>query len=88
MKKITIFALAMLGSGTAAWSTPVEDMIKQGFACDAGTHSEVICTKDGAPTKICNTEGSCFRIIRIEASSDSSIKTGSLRGADNSNTEY
>ncbi len=88
MKKIIIFALAMLGSSTAAWSTPVEDMVRQGFACDAGSRGEVICSKDGAPTKICNTEGSCFRIIRIEASSEPVIKTGSIRGPGDTNTEY
>ena len=88
MKTIIICALAMLGSGTSAWSTPVEDMVKQGFACEAGARGEVICAKDGAPTKICNTQGNCFRIIRIDALSDSLTKTGSIRGSVYSNTEY
>ncbi len=89
MKKITIIALALLGSSPTAWATPVEDMVKQGFACDAGSRGEVVCSKDGAPTKICNVEGSCFRIIRIDAAAaDTAVKTGSLRGAAFSNTEY
>ncbi len=89
MKKITIIALSLLGSATSAWSTPVEDMVKQGFACDSGSRGEVVCSKDGAPTKICNAEGNCFRIIRIDAAAaDTGVKTGSLRGPAYANTEY
>jgi hypothetical protein len=56
-------------------------MIKQGFACDPGTRGEVICRKDGAPSKVCNTEGSCFRIVYENGMlNKDTISTGSIYG--------
>jgi hypothetical protein len=46
-----------------AFATPVEDMIARGFACDTASETQLICRKHGQPTKLCNSEGSCFRII-------------------------
>lgn len=74
-----LLAAGVLLTATSAYATPVEDMVAQGFACDAATETQVICRKDGLPSKICNTEGSCFRIV-YEAGMKRTdpIKTGSV----------
>jgi hypothetical protein len=59
----SLLVVGVLLTATSAYATPVEEMVAQGFACDAATETQVICRKDGKPSKICNTEGSCFRIV-------------------------
>jgi hypothetical protein len=54
---------ALLLLGGSAQATPVDDMVKQGFSCDPGLQGEVICRKDGAASKNCDTEGSCYVIM-------------------------
>ena len=81
MKTKLIVSAALLAFSTAAQATPVDEMVKQGFACDPGTRAEVICHKDGAPSKICNVEGSCFRIVYEKGMLDKdNISTGSIYG--------
>ena len=81
MKTILAISSAILAFSTAAGATPVDDMVKQGFACDPGTRGEVICRKDGAPSKICNSEGSCFRIVYENGMlNKDTISTGSIYG--------
>jgi hypothetical protein len=59
----SLLAAGVLLTTTSAYATPVEEMVAEGFACDAATETQVICRKDGRPSKICNLEGSCFRIV-------------------------
>jgi hypothetical protein len=77
----SILAMSVLLTATSAYATPVEEMVAQGFACDAATETQVICRKEGQASKICNTEGSCFRIV-YEAGMKRTdpIKTGSILG--------
>lgn len=77
MKSLLI--LSALVTSTAAFATPVEQMVAQGFTCDPASETQVICRKKGQPSKICNTEGSCFRII-YEAGMKRTdpIRTGSV----------
>ena len=64
-----------------AYATPVDDMVKQGFACEPGTRGEVVCRKEGAPSKVCNAEGSCFRIVReVGKPSADGMTTASIDG--------
>ena len=89
MKTILMISTALLASGAQAQATPVDDMVKQGFACAPGTRGEVVCRKEGAPSKICNMEGSCFRIVYDGGMpTDTKIITGSISGHGYSNTEY
>jgi hypothetical protein len=94
--KLTHTALSAalaLACTSIAGATPVDEMVKQGFGCQAGTRGEVVCRKDGAPSKICNVEGSCFRIV-YEGSAllNDQMKTGSVSNnhlkIKNANTEY
>jgi hypothetical protein len=79
--KTNLLISALLAFSTAAQATPVDEMVKQGFACDPGTRGEVICRKDGAPSKICNAEGPCFRIVYENGSLNTdSVSTGSVHG--------
>jgi hypothetical protein len=81
MKTKLLICAAFLAFSAAAQATPVDEMIKQGFACDPGTRGEVVCHKDGAPSKICNAEGSCFKIVYENgALNKDSISTGSILG--------
>jgi hypothetical protein len=85
-----VFAISCF---SIAGATPVDEMVKQGFGCQAGTRGEVVCRKDGAPTKICNAEGSCFRIVyEGSALTNDQMKTGSVSNnhqiIKNANTEY
>jgi hypothetical protein len=78
--KSFLIASALLASA-AANATPVEEMVAQGFSCSSATETHVICRKDGQPSKICNTEGSCFRIIyEAGITRADPIKTGSILG--------
>ncbi len=77
MKHILI-ASALL-TATAASATPVEEMVAQGFACNPASETQVICRKQGQPSKICNSEGSCFRIIyEAGLTRTDPVKTGSV----------
>ncbi len=81
MKTILMVSAALLAFSTAAQATPVDEMVKQGFACEPGTRGEVVCHKDGAPSKICNEEGSCFRIVYENGKLNTdSLSTGSIHG--------
>lgn len=81
MKTTLMISAALLAFSAAAQATPVDEMVKQGFACDPGTRGEVVCRRDGAPSKICNAEGSCFRIVYEGGKLDSdNISTGSIHG--------
>ncbi len=81
MKTILLISAALLAFSTTAQASPVDEMVKQGFACDPGTRGEVICRKDGAPSKICDAEGSCFRIVYEKGMQDrDAISTGSIYG--------
>jgi hypothetical protein len=81
MKTILMMSAALLAFGAAAQATPVDEMVKQGFGCEPGTRGEVICRKDGAPSKICNTDGSCFRIVYENGMLNrDAISTGSIYG--------
>jgi hypothetical protein len=81
MKTMLIISAALLAFSTSVRATPVDDMVKQGFACEPGTRGEVVCRKDGAPSKICNAEGSCFRIVYENGMlNKDSISTGSIYG--------
>ena len=81
MKTTLMISAALLAVSAAAQASPVDEMVKQGFACDPGTRGEVICHKDGAPSKICNDEGSCFRIVYENGVLDrDAISTGSIYG--------
>lgn len=85
-KKVKKFlAITLLaGASLPAYANPVDDMIKQGFACSKSVSGEVICKKDGAPSKICNDNGSCFRIVYDGGLSVSdSIKTSSIGHGNN-----
>ncbi len=89
MKRIIAFALGMSALTAVASSTPVDEMIKQGFSCEQGSRGEVVCKKAGSPSKVCNTEGSCFRIVYDNmVTTDSKLTTGSVIGHGYSNTEY
>jgi hypothetical protein len=82
MKMILMISAALTGFSAAAMATPVDEMVKQGFACEPGARGEVVCRKDGAPSKICNAEGSCFRIVYENGQMmPDSVKTGSVSGA-------
>ena len=81
MKTTLMTSAALLAFSTAAQATPVDEMVSKGFACDPGTRGEVVCRKPGAPSKICNAEGSCFRIVYDGGLLNSdSISTGSIYG--------
>jgi hypothetical protein len=81
MKTILMISAAILAFSAAAQATPVDEMVSQGFACEPGTRGEVVCRKNGAPSKICNVEGSCFRIVYENGVLNSdSISTGSIYG--------
>jgi hypothetical protein len=81
MKTILMISAAILAFSAAAQATPVDEMVSQGFACEPGTRGEVVCRKDGAPSKVCNAEGSCFRIVYENGMLNSdSISTGSING--------
>jgi hypothetical protein len=81
MKTIFMISAAILAFSAAAQATPVDEMVKQGFACDPGVRGEVVCRKDGAASKICNAQGSCFRIVHENgALNKDSISTGSIQG--------
>jgi hypothetical protein len=81
MKTTLMISAALLAFSTAAQATPVDEMVSQGFACEPGTRGEVVCRKNGAPSKICNVEGSCFRIVYENGVLNSdSISTGSIYG--------
>lgn len=72
---------SVLVTATAASANPVEEMTAQGFACNPAGKAQVICRKDGAPTKVCNSEGSCFRIVYENGKlSSDNISTGSIYG--------
>jgi hypothetical protein len=75
----SLIAAGVLLTASSAYATPVEEMVAQGFTCDAATETQVVCRKDGRPSKICNIEGSCFRIV-YEAGFKRTdpIKTGSI----------
>jgi hypothetical protein len=77
----SLLAAGALLTATSAYATPVEEMVTAGFSCDAATETQIICRKDGQPSKICNTEGSCFRIV-YEAwmTRADPINTGSIVG--------
>ena len=81
MKATLMIAAALLSLSASAYATPVDDMVEQGFACDPGMRGEVVCRKDGAPSKICNVEGSCFRIVYENGKlNKDNISTGSVYG--------
>ena len=81
MKATIMLTAALLSLSASAYATPVDDMVKQGFACEPGTRGEVVCHKDGAATKICNIEGSCFRIVYENGMlNKDGISTGSIYG--------
>jgi hypothetical protein len=81
MKMMLMISAALVALSASAHSTPVGEMVKQGFACEPGTRGEVVCRKDGAPSKICNVEGSCFRIVHENGMlNKDSISTGSIYG--------
>jgi hypothetical protein len=81
MKTKLLISAALLAFSAAAQATPVDEMIKQGFACEPGTRGEVVCRKDGEKSKICNAEGSCFRIVYENGVlNKDSISTGSVQG--------
>jgi hypothetical protein len=89
MKRLLVFVLGMSALTAVASSTPVDEMIKQGFSCDQGSRGDVVCKKAGSPSKVCNTEGSCFRIVyESSAAVDKKMITGSVIGHGYSNTEY
>jgi hypothetical protein len=77
----SFLAVSVLLTATSVNATPVEEMVAQGFACNAATETQVICRKDGQPSKICNSEGSCFRIVYETGMKPTDpIKTGSILG--------
>lgn len=81
MKTILMISTATLAFSAPAFATPVDEMIKRGFSCDPGTRGELVCRKDGAPSKICNVEGSCFRIVYESGKlNNDNISTGSIYG--------
>lgn len=81
MKTILMISTALMAFSATAFATPVDEMVKQGFACDPGERGEVVCRKDGAASKICNAEGSCFRIVYENgALNNDRISTGSIYG--------
>ena len=81
MKPILLISSALLACSAAAYATPVDEMVKQGFACDTGGHGQVVCRKGGAPSKVCNAEGSCFRIVYDGgALNRDGISTGGING--------
>jgi hypothetical protein len=87
MKRLILLVIGIAALSAVAAATPVDDMVKQGFVCEAGSRGEIVCKKDGSPSKICNAEGSCFRIVAIDAV-DKKLTTGSVAGHGYSNTEY
>jgi hypothetical protein len=81
MKPILMISAALLAFSASAYATPVDEMVKKGFACEPGMRGEVVCRKDGAPSKICNVEGSCFRIVYENGMPNTdSVSTGSIYG--------
>jgi hypothetical protein len=89
MKTTLMISAALLAFSAAAQATPVDEMVKQGFACEPGVRGEVVCRKDGAPSKICNVEGSCFRIVYDGGLGlDTKTMTGSVAGHGLDSSEY
>lgn len=93
--RFTLSAALICACASIAGATPVDDMQKQGFVCESNKHGKVICAKDGAPTKICDAAGSCFRIVyQGTALENDQMMTGSVTGfgnrggLKNANTEY
>jgi hypothetical protein len=81
MKTTFMISCTLLAFGSAAQATPVDEMVSQGFTCEPGVRGEVVCSKDGAPSKICNAQGSCFRIVHENgALNRDNISTGSIQG--------
>jgi hypothetical protein len=81
MKTMLMISAALFAFSAAAQASPVDEMVKKGFACDPGTRGEVVCRKDGAPSKVCNAEGSCFRIVYENGKLNTdSVSTGSIYG--------
>ena len=79
MKSIVI--ICALVTSTAAFATPVEQMVARGFTCNAENETHVMCRKDGEPSKICDAQGSCFRIIYESGLKRTDpVATGSVTG--------
>jgi hypothetical protein len=79
----SLLAMSALLIAIPAHATPVEQMVADGFDCGAATETQVICRKDGRPSKICNIEGSCFRIIYEGGlTRPDPVKTGSISSYD------